>query len=94
MWYSDPVDFCYSILRLGEAYLNYAEACIKLGDEATARTYISKTYQKHGGFENSITSSNEDLWNDYRRERHVELILETGDRYWSLLRWGCNSMAG
>lgn len=94
LWYSDPVDFCYSILRLGEAYLNYAEACIKLGDEATARTYISKTYQKHGGFENSITSSNEDLWNDYRRERHVELILETGDRYWSLLRWGMQQYGG
>ncbi len=94
LWYSDPVDFCYSVLRLGEAYLNYAEACIKLGDEAAARTYISKTYQKHGGFTNAITSSADDLWNDYRRERHVEMILETGDRYWSLLRWGMQLFGG
>ncbi|MCU7552229.1 RagB/SusD family nutrient uptake outer membrane protein [Chitinophagaceae bacterium LB-8] len=94
LWYSDPTDFCYSVLRLGEAYLNYAEACIRLGDEATARTYITKTYQKHGGFTNSITSSAEDLWNDYRRERHVELILENGDRYRSLLRWGMQASGG
>lgn len=94
LWYSDPTDFCYSVLRLGEAYLNYAEACIRLGDEATARTYITKTYQKHGGFTNSITSSGEDLWNDYKRERHVEMILETGDRYWSLLRWGMQLSGG
>ncbi|MFT3948742.1 MAG: RagB/SusD family nutrient uptake outer membrane protein [Agriterribacter sp.] len=94
LWYADPVDFCYSILRLGEAYLNYAEACIKLGDEATARIYITKTYQNHGGFKNAIETSQEELWNDYRRERHVELILETGDRYWSLLRWGIQSFGG
>ncbi|MEX6688806.1 RagB/SusD family nutrient uptake outer membrane protein [Danxiaibacter flavus] len=94
LWYSDPTDYCYSVLRLGEAYLNYAEACIKLGDEATAKTYITKTYQKHGGFTNAITSSGEDLLSDYRRERHVELILETGDRYWSLLRWGMQLSGG
>ncbi|MFT4154770.1 RagB/SusD family nutrient uptake outer membrane protein, partial [Parafilimonas sp.] len=94
LWYSDPTDFCYSVLRLGEAYLNYAEACIKLGDEATAREYITKTYQKHGGFSNSITSSGDELWNDYKRERHVEMILETGDSYWSLLRWGMQGSGG
>lgn len=94
LWYSDPTDFCYSVLRLGEAYLNYAEACIRLGDEGAARTYITKTYQTHGGFKNAITSANEDLWNDYRRERHIEMILETGDRYWSLLRWGMQLTGG
>ncbi|MGO4291578.1 RagB/SusD family nutrient uptake outer membrane protein [Chitinophaga sp. RAB17] len=94
LWYSDPTDFCYSVLRLGESYLNYAEACIRLGDEGAARTYLTKTYQVHGGFKNSITSSNEDLWNDYRRERHIEMILETGDRYWSLLRWGMQLTGG
>jgi len=94
LWYSDPTDFCYSVLRLGEAYLNYAEACIKLGDEATAQTYITKTYQKHGGFTNTITATGDDLLTAYKRERHVELILETGDRYWSLLRWGMQLSGG
>ncbi|MGV8092166.1 MAG: RagB/SusD family nutrient uptake outer membrane protein [Mangrovibacterium sp.] len=94
LWYSDPTDFCYSALRLGEAYLNYAEAAYLLGDEATARTYITKTYQGHGGFLNSITASGEDLWIAYKRERNVEMILEGGDRYWSLLRWGMQITGG
>lgn len=94
LWYSDPVNFCYSVLRLGEAYLNYAEASILLGDEATARAYITKTYQVHGGFTNTITATGTDLWTAYKRERNVEMILENGDRYWSLLRWGVQTMGG
>ena len=87
------INFCYSILRLGEAYLNYAEAALMLGDESTAREYITMTYQKHGGFSNEITATGEDLWNTYKRERNVELTLE-GDRYWSLLRWGMQKSGG
>ena len=94
VWYSDPTNFCYSVLRLGEACLNYAEAAYMLGDENTARTYITKTYQKHGGFSNSITSDSEDLWIAYKRERNVEMILECGDRYYSLLRWGMQITGG
>lgn len=94
LWYSDPVNFCYSVLRLGEAYLNYAEAAYKLGDQATARAYIQKTYQKHGGFTNPITASDEELLKIYKRERHVEMILEDGDRYWSLIRWGMQASGG
>ncbi len=85
--------YCYSVLRLGEAYLNYAEASLLLGDEDTARKYITLTYQKHGGFNNSITSSGEELRQAYKRERNVELALE-GDRYWSLLRWGMQKSGG
>ncbi|PUZ30201.1 Starch-binding associating with outer membrane [Chitinophaga costaii] len=94
IWYSDPTDFCYSVLRLGEAYLNYAEACIKLGNEALAAQYITKTYQQHGGFKNEITATGEELWSAYQRERHIDMILETGDRYWSLLRWGMQQSGG
>ena len=89
-----PVDFCYSVLRLGEAYLNYAEAAMLLGDEETARLYISKTYRKHGGFLNDITASGENLKTAYKRERHVEMIFENGDRYRSLLRWGMQITGG
>lgn len=94
LWYSDNTPYCYSILRLGEAYLNYAEAQIKLGNEAKAREYISKTYQTHGGFANSVTSVSEDLWIAYTRERNVDMVLENGDRYWSLLRWGIQKSGG
>jgi len=94
LWHSTPTDFCYSVLRLGEAYLNYAEAAIRLGDEGTAQLYISKTYRKHGGFANDIAVGGEELWTAYKRERHVEMILETGDRYRSLLRWGMQTSGG
>ena len=94
LWYSDRVDFCYSLLRLGEAYLNYAEAALLLGDETTARTYITKTYQGHGGFSNTITASGDALWEAYKRERTIEMILECGDRYNSLLRWGMQKTGG
>jgi hypothetical protein len=79
---------------LGEAYLNYAEAAFLLGDESTARTYLTKTYQGHGGFTNVITATGDDLWTAYVRERNVEMILENGDRYWSLLRWGMQKTGG
>ena len=94
LWYSDNTPYCYSILRLGEAYLNYAEAAIKLGNEAKAQQYITKTYQKHGGFKNAITATGVDLWMAYTRERNVEMVLEGGDRYWSLLRWGMQKSGG
>jgi hypothetical protein len=79
---------------LEKPYLNYAEAAFRLGDQATARAYIQKTYEKHGGFTNIITAGDEELWNVYKRERHVEMILENGDRYWSLIRWGMQATGG
>jgi starch-binding outer membrane protein, SusD/RagB family len=94
LWNSDNTPYCYSILRLGEAYLNYAEACIMLGNEAKAQQYITQTYQTHGGFKNKITATGVDLWMAYTRERNVEMVLEGGDRYWSLLRWGMQKSGG
>lgn len=95
LWYSDPVNFCYSVLRLGEAYLNYAEAEYMLGNYAIAAQYMTKTYQKHGGFTNAIMFTDpQTLWTAYKRERNVEMILENGDRYWSLLRWGMQQSGG
>jgi hypothetical protein len=94
LWYSDPTPYCFSILRLGEAYLNYAEAALMRNDEAKAREYMSKTYNAHGGFTNSITATGTDLWTAYKRERNVEMTLESGDRYWSLLRWGMQKTGG
>lgn len=94
LWRSDNTAYCYSILRLGEAYLNYAEACILLGNEVKAQQYITKTYQAHGGFKNTITTTGVNLWMAYARERNVEMVLEDGDRYWSLLRWGMQKSGG
>jgi len=95
-WCTTPVNFCYSVLRLGEAYLNYAEAEYMLGNTTLALEYTNKTFQYHGGFSVSVTDvdGSTDLWTAYCRERHVEMALENGDRYWSLLRWGMQKMGG
>ncbi|MBC8617995.1 RagB/SusD family nutrient uptake outer membrane protein [Parabacteroides faecis] len=88
VWYSDPTDYHYVVLRLGRSYLNYAEAMLRLGDKNTAIEYINKTRSVHGGLpELPAGTSLEDTWKYYKIERRVELVQEN-DRYWSLLRWG------
>lgn len=101
---SQKLDFCYSVLRYGEAYLNMAEAYLMKGDFENAKKYMIPTMVKHGGF--SIDKVTEYLsgktgngWNDplfeaYKRERNVEMVYECNDRYWSLLRWGMRQNGG
>ena len=75
-------------MRLGRAYLNYAEVMLRQGNIQTAIEYINKTRTTHGGLPALSTSlSLDEAWKVYKRERRVELVHE-GDRYWSLLRWG------
>ena len=45
---SQKLDYCYSVLRYGEAYLNMAEAYLMKGDFANARKYMIPTMVKHG----------------------------------------------
>lgn len=98
------MDFCYSILRYGEAYLNMAEAYLMKGDYANARAFMSATMVKHGGFEkskvdeylSSLTGNNwgDSLFEAYKRERNVEMVFENNDRYWTLLRLGMRKSGG
>lgn len=88
LWVSDPTYYHYIVLRLGRAYLNYAEVMLRLKDVGTAIEYINKTRTKHGGMPELPKSlSVEEAWKAYKRERRIELVHES-DRYWSLLRWG------
>lgn len=88
LWYSNPQDYHYVALRLGRAYLNYAEAMLRLGDKNTAIEYINKTRDVHGGLPGlPVSTSMQDVWKFYKIERRAELVQEN-DRYWSLLRWG------
>lgn len=88
LWYSDPTDYHYVVLRLGRSYLNYAEAMLRLEDKKTAIEYINKTRDIHGGLPGLPESSSiEEVWKYYKIERCAELVQEN-DRYWSLLRWG------
>lgn len=98
------LDYSFSVLRYGEAYLNMAEAYLMKGDFANAKLYMSPTMVKHAGFdEASVTAYlapltgnqiGNSLFEAYKRERNVEMVYENNDRYWSLLRWGMRASGG
>ncbi|PJJ83561.1 RagB/SusD family nutrient uptake outer membrane protein [Mucilaginibacter auburnensis] len=73
----------WSWFRLGEIYLNAAEAAHELGI-STAKDYINTLREVHGGFPpNSITTLTNDI---IRNERRIELAFED-HRYFDLKRW-------
>lgn len=86
VWYSDATDYSQPIIRLGEVYLNYAEALLLTGKTNEAITAINQTRQIHGGLPALGALSANQVWSVYKDERRVELVLEN-DRYWSVLRW-------
>lgn len=70
--------------RLGEIYLNYAEACLGLGEEDEAKTYINMIRERAGMPD--ITETGQALIDRYRNERRVELAFEQ-HRYFDVRRW-------
>lgn len=72
------------IIRYTELVLNYAEACIALGDENTAKSYLNKIRFRAGM--PGITETGAALLNRYRNERRLELSFE-GHRYYDVRRW-------
>ena len=88
LWANDNTPYHYLIMRLGRAYLNYAEVMLRLNQVDKAIEYINMVRTTHGGLPAlEMGLSANDAWENYRRERRVELFFEN-DRYWSLLRWG------
>lgn len=88
LWANNNQAYHFHIMRLGRAYLNYAEVMLRLDNPAIAIEYINKTRNTHGALPAlSVGLSMEDAWKYYRIERRVELFYEN-DRYWSLIRWG------
>lgn len=84
---NQPTYYHYVTMRLGRAYLNYAEVMLRLGKTDIAIDYINKTREQHGGLPALETNlSKTAAWGEYKSERRIELLFE-GDRYWSLLRW-------
>ena len=71
--------------RLGEMYLNYAEAEFNLGHEATAREYLDRI-RNRAGITTPLTESGAALLDRIRNERQVELAFE-GHRYYDVRRW-------
>ncbi len=77
-------DIPFRHIRYGEVLLNYAEACIELGQEAEARTYINMIRTRAG--QPSINSTGAALKDAYRHERRIELAFED-HRFWDVRRW-------
>jgi hypothetical protein len=71
--------------RLGEIYLNAAEAAMELGDVGTALTYINPIRERAGFGKNSLTVASLTM-DKIRNERRNELAFED-HRVWDLKRW-------
>ena len=68
-------------IRYAEILLNYAEACLELGDIPTATTYINMIRNRAG-----LPNFTGDITEALRHERKVELYAE-GFRWYDIRRW-------
>jgi len=83
-------DLTWRYFRYGEILLNYAEACIELGEDVEARTYINMI-RKRAGMPD-VTESGAALRTRYRNERRIELAFEY-QRFFDVRRWLIGSEA-
>jgi starch-binding outer membrane protein, SusD/RagB family len=74
----------WPFIRYTEAVLNYAEACIELGEEAEAKAWLNKIRFRAGM--PAITETGSALVDRYRNERRIELAYEE-HRYHDARRW-------
>ncbi|MGM0376929.1 MAG: RagB/SusD family nutrient uptake outer membrane protein [Bacteroidota bacterium] len=68
-------------MRYAEVLLNYAEACLELGEEDEAATYINMIRNRAG-----MPDFTGDIWDAYHYERKVELFAED-IRWYDIRRW-------
>jgi len=74
----------YPFIRYTEVVLNYVEACLETGDEATAREWLNKVRFRVGM--PAVEDAGSALVDRYRNERRVELAYEE-HRYHDARRW-------
>jgi hypothetical protein len=76
------------LFRLGEIYLNAAEAAFELGMESAVGDYIEPIRARAGLTQNLRLQSysGDDLRDRLRNERKLELAFED-HRYWDVRRW-------
>lgn len=70
--------------RYSEILLNYAEACIELGQDGEAKTYINMV-RKRAGLP-GLTEEGDALKQRYRNERRIEFAFED-HRFYDVRRW-------
>ena len=74
----------WPFVRYTEMVLNYAEACIELGEDAEAKTWLNKIRFRAGM--PALTETGTALKDRYRNERRIELAYEE-HRYHDARRW-------
>jgi hypothetical protein len=79
-------DVPFKHIRYAEILMNYAEACIELGQDAEARTYINMVRKRAGQPELAASLSGDALRQAYRHERRIEFAYED-HRFWDVRRW-------
>lgn len=75
----------HKLIRLGEVYLNYAEACALSNEEGEARFYLNEIRKRAQLDE--VQSTGDQLFKDIINERNLELGLE-GFRFFDMVRVG------
>ncbi|SFT78875.1 Starch-binding associating with outer membrane [Algoriphagus locisalis] len=74
----------WPLIRYTEIVLNYVEASLELGQEDEAKAWLNQIRFRVG--QPAITSTGEQLVEDYRNERRIELAYEE-QRYHDTRRW-------
>lgn len=91
-----PNDYPWPVIRLGELYLSYAEACVECGNLSEAITYIDYIRDRAGipdlktawgSIGVTLDNNQEKLREIVHQERLIELYLENHN-FWDLRRWG------
>lgn len=76
----------YMYIRYAEVLLNYAEACLGLGEEDLAKQALNQLRSRAGMPDIPVTETGQALLNRYRNERRVEMALEN-QRFFDVRRW-------
>jgi hypothetical protein len=71
-------------IRFTEVVLNYAEACMALGQDAEAKTWLNKVRYRVGM--PAMTESGAELMARYQNERNIEMLFEE-QRFFDVRRW-------
>lgn len=74
-------DNSWIFMRYAEVLLNYAEACLELGEDAEAATYINMIRNRA-----AMPDFTGDIWDAYHYERKKELFAED-IRWYDIRRW-------